>query len=532
MKPLTLNIKHMKKISGDEKKTTFQHPDGHQISVAHSALSNIQKKQLQKLPIHNFSDGGDVKKDFEENLLPTIQSHDPIPEEQSVGSKLAEITFGKKGAERLSNLGTSFSNKLDELDNPVIPSAEASSYIPVEAMHSSVPPPVSSSAPKSPMDQMGFDQYAKSAENALNEQKQGQMGMAAANAELGKQTANIEEKNQLDMKNANEQLANARAPIEQERAMLTQEIANGDIDAKKYVNSMSTGGKISTAIGLILGGLGSGLSGGPNVAAQFLQKQIDSDMEAQKANLGKKENLLSHNLQRTKNLNEAYAMTRIQQNDLVAAHLRQAAGTAQNQAGAAAAINAAGVLDAQSSNLEKDLMTFKAQQLTTNDASSAQQKINVLSLTNPKEAEHLRERFVPGMGIANTADDAKKMKEINTDASGARDSIKRLKEINNISGKAFSPELRAEAYSISKSLIGQLNRSFTGGGPMSQGEQELLASIANNPTEIFTLDSSNKKKLDTLEKTLNTKVNSAATSMGLKPAQQSGASFGFKPRGK
>jgi hypothetical protein len=52
--------------------------------------------------------------------------------------------------------------------------------------------------------------------------------------------------------------------------------------------------KAMAGIGMILSGIGAGLTHGPNLAAQFITKQIDQDIDAQKANLGKKENLLGY----------------------------------------------------------------------------------------------------------------------------------------------------------------------------------------------------------------------------------------------
>jgi len=85
-----------------------------------------------------------------------------------------------------------------------------------------------------------------------------------------------------------------------------KDIQNSKINPKNY----STGSKVSTAIGLILGGMGGGLLHQENPALKFLNNNIDRDIEAQKQNLDKKNTVLSAYLHQTKDLTEATAMTK------------------------------------------------------------------------------------------------------------------------------------------------------------------------------------------------------------------------------
>src|ERR1700761_6200834 len=48
-----------KKVSSDKTCTTMRHEDGHEIKIAHKALSALQRKQLEKMPaVEHFDDGG------------------------------------------------------------------------------------------------------------------------------------------------------------------------------------------------------------------------------------------------------------------------------------------------------------------------------------------------------------------------------------------------------------------------------------------------------------------------------------------
>jgi hypothetical protein len=70
-------------------------------------------------------------------------------------------------------------------------------------------------------------------------------------------------------------------------------VANTEIDPQRYFHNMSNWGKCMSAIGLVLGGYGSGLTGGPNMALDQLNKNIDREIESQKSTLGKKQGLIS-----------------------------------------------------------------------------------------------------------------------------------------------------------------------------------------------------------------------------------------------
>lgn len=89
-----------------------------------------------------------------------------------------------------------------------------------------------------------------------------------------------------------------------------KEVSEGKI--KPFWEGKSTGQMISGVIGIILGGIGSGLTGGPNSAILMLNKAIDQDLEVQKQNLGKKQSLLSENLRSQGSLISAMNSTRLQ----------------------------------------------------------------------------------------------------------------------------------------------------------------------------------------------------------------------------
>lgn len=57
--------------------------------------------------------------------------------------------------------------------------------------------------------------------------------------------------------------------------------AKATINPNQYIQNMGTGQKTLTALGLVLSGMGAGLTGQPNMAQEMLQKNIDRDIAAQ-----------------------------------------------------------------------------------------------------------------------------------------------------------------------------------------------------------------------------------------------------------
>lgn len=117
------------------------------------------------------------------------------------------------------------------------------------------------------------------------------------------------------------------------------DVKNQHLDSQHYFASQSTAGKIGTAIGLILGGLG-----GSDAPSKFLDHQIDRDIEMQKAEMTKKQNLVTANMHRFNNINDATKMATAMQAGIVIDQLNKAASEAKSPLAAAAAAKKAGEL--------------------------------------------------------------------------------------------------------------------------------------------------------------------------------------------
>ena len=92
----------------------------------------------------------------------------------------------------------------------------------------------------------------------------------------------------------------------------------------------STPGKLGMIAGLILGGAGGGLTGQGNSALQMYQNQIDNDLRQQQINLGKKNSILSYNMQMLGHLPSAIALSKAQLMDAQLHQLTQMAAKYPN----------------------------------------------------------------------------------------------------------------------------------------------------------------------------------------------------------
>lgn len=106
---------------------------------------------------------------------------------------------------------------------------------------------------------------------------------------------------------------------------LMNDYAAGHIDPGRVINNMSTGSKIGTAIGLIIGGMGSGITHQPNLAYEMLNNEINNDIKAQTDEMGKKQNLMTANMQQFRNVQDAQQATRANKLGIIDLEMKKAA---------------------------------------------------------------------------------------------------------------------------------------------------------------------------------------------------------------
>lgn len=253
------------------------------------------------------------------------------------------------------------------------------------------------------------EQAANTMAGAAGEQIAGIAGEAAARGKMGKQQADAEAKHIEDQQSNAANYQDQFKRLQDERDNLLHDFQNEHIDPEHYMANRSTGQKVSSAIGLILGGIGAGLTGGPNPAMEMLKLHINNDIEAQKANLGKKQSLLSENLKQFGNLRDATDMTRLMSGDIVAHQLQMAAQKAQSPIEASRAMQAIAQIKAGLAPVQQQLAMRQALMSSQQSGKSKMDPAMLIPQMVPKE--HQKEAYKEIQVAQNTHHMAKNIME-------------------------------------------------------------------------------------------------------------------------
>lgn len=262
-----MDFSKFKKVHSTKTHTIFQHPDGHIIQLSNDSMDSEKRSDVKALPFAKMNAGG----------MAGLYSPEPPRLEPT---SVRPMT-------------------LEQMAQP-----------PIEL---GAPPPMSGDAELDLL-KSGLGQQ----ERALREQ-----------AEVGAMQAQGEERVAREREQAAQQLQRQQQDILKSLMSQHEEFKKAALDntisPDRYLENMSTPGKIATIAGLIAGGLGAAGTDGKNLAAEALNKQIERDIDAQKANIDQKNNLLKFNLEVTKNMQDAITLTRLQLEDIYSSKLQQVA---------------------------------------------------------------------------------------------------------------------------------------------------------------------------------------------------------------
>lgn len=355
-----MDFSKFKKVSSNNNATKLLHPAGHTIEVAHAALSPKMRKQLDSLPKH-MAYGGD--------------SEDDDIEDTTASSPVGQYGFSTpaEAAAQAAAVTSAPTFELGRGTTPLIPSPPAEGK-PGGSGGSGIknpPPPLPDSAAQS-------TQTTQSASNPMADyQKQYEAGMGLyqkglqtqmhAEQQLARQQEEVNRQRLEDLQRFNAYHENALNALNQERDNLTKDYVNGHIDPERYISNMSTGRRITTALSLILGGMGAGITGGENPALKMLNAQIDRDIEAQKENLGKQKTLLSLNNEKFGDLRQAEAFTKANLYDMYSTKLQMEAAKANNPMAQARLQQASAQLKMQAAPMYQQIAQQRAIQQTMSD---------------------------------------------------------------------------------------------------------------------------------------------------------------------
>ena len=371
----SLDLSKFKKCSAGDSHTVFEHPDGHKIFISHKSLKPGQREGLDNLTEPDNSQylasGGEVataKETYADKLKGVKRGAEAGGVTVAQGWNNLVSEFGpSKAAPR----GYASGGQIPDSLNPNLPTELPAAAAPMqpESHGATGSWGDASSASADNYDfgsqaSFGASQTGQQSNNVPSTPSSAQPGTAmgimdagirneaAAQGAMGDESMSAGQLHELDADTAQNEYAKHMSHLDNQRQLLKEDLHASHIDPDHYIGSLSTGGKIATAIGLMLGGIGSGLTGKENPAARYLEQQIDRDMQAQKANLSKKEGLLHANMQETGDERSAASMTRMQLNDMYAHKIATIASKYQSPMAEARAQQMIGQLHAQNQALQ------------------------------------------------------------------------------------------------------------------------------------------------------------------------------------
>lgn len=310
-----------------------------------------------------------------------------------------------------------------------------------------------------PASKSDFEKYMNQYQQGYQKQLGGIEQQEKAEGEQGSalQQAAQDQISQINELNKHQQ--DAFNDLNKERQSLMHDIQNGQINPQHYVENMSTPGKVSTAIGILLSGAGSGLGGGENMAMKFLNEQIDRDINSQRINLASKENLLSANLRQFGNMHDAMAMTRVMQNDIYSTKIQQEAAKAQGPLAQAKAQQMIGGLQQQNAQIMQGMslklgaMNMLQGGMNKSGEIAPEQKIRALSLSGIiPEGE--KEKLTKSLQTMQNDENA---------LANLRDTFDQVKNINVPSNRVFSPlQSKRQLDALIEPTLGKLTKDTEG----------------------------------------------------------------------
>jgi hypothetical protein len=347
VKPLALNLSQMKKIASDGKTSTFLHPSGHKMVIAHNGVSALQRKQLESMPIQKMADGGTASND-------NIPEPDPKNAQQMQNGATSGSTSASDAWSNLKS-GLGFAKGGDTVDksgdiHPLDAMTQAASQDAYDQSMASLPttnpdndPPAADQVPAAvdpaqpaQSDQVDQTSAAPAApisdpqappasqetqpapgdfQAAYNQAQSAISDKQKIDAALAKSTADIQAKDLLDRESLSKSYGDDYKTFSDHQQQFIKDYMGSHIDPKHYQESMSTGAKVATGIGLLLGGMSSATTG-VNPAMEFMNKQIDRDIKAQESRIDQQKTLLGANHELYQDGVIAKNQTRINMNDI------------------------------------------------------------------------------------------------------------------------------------------------------------------------------------------------------------------------
>lgn len=339
--------------------------------------------------------------------------------------------------------------------------------------------------------------------SAYEKMRAGTQAQAQAHAQAAQEQARLYGEQEADLKLLELRRTKNLEKLDNDIKQIQNSIMTDKINPNRVWQNMSTGNRVLASIGIMLGGLSQGLGNRKdNPAMDVINAAIDRDIDAQKSELGKKQNLLSFNLAQYGRMDQAFAATKMQLLGITQAQLNKTAAQMGSKQALAAAQVASGQLDLQMATLKNKLASdYAAAQrmqepkgLGFDDLMKLDEKTREVMVPIPPTAgDQFKNRFIPAV----TKEDATKIK---TAYTLYQETLPLLQRVKTAMDKGFTLPKTAQndiAQSLKSELI-LLQKKLQQLGQITEADMDLVNPLI--PTVGTLFDKGERAKLDTLFK--------------------------------
>lgn len=563
-----------KKVQEDNRTATMAHPNGHKLQIMKENLSPKLRRQLSSLPLHQAEGSAEPVQAPEEIQAPpqaadnaavpdnskpvnivinNAQPHPVSPVDavgntpQDVGGNMAAIRQAREGEAALTQKNEMMKAQQEEAAKSR--AMQTAARVAPNALGSPTPTPSAPEAPAAPepaptlapapaptdQDPFGEKAYEGMVTGGINKQISGEYTKAAVEKQRGDQAATLLN-DQIQQQQAQAwQYQNSVAGLEGERQKFMKDIADNHIDPQHYMHERGTQGRVMTGIGILLGGMGAGIAHeAKNPVLEQMNLQIDRDINAQMQNMGARKSLLEANLKQFGNLKDATDMTRVMMGDILANQIKGVAAKTQGALAKAEADKAAGAIMTTNAELVKGIATRKMLLKAMGQGGgggSAQagapaqpgqyesQMLNQLDILDPKRAEALRKRFVPGFSGFADVDVPEKVRDKIEAQQNFDEKMQKLRDFaKRNQGTVINRAIVEEGKVLAKEAQGAY-RVKSQGGVFKESEKKFIDSmIPDDPTEFMSAIRTDPQ-YRTVQESNRKELNNTLKNIGIKPAQ-------------
>ncbi len=313
---------------------------------------------------------------------------------------------------------------------------------------------------------------------------------------------------------------------------IISEIKDGKIDPNHYWASKSTGSKVANIAGMMFGALGAGLTHGPNMAIQQIDKAIEQDIDAQKSNLENKKSLFNMYLAQGADERSAHQLAKADLLDLAATKLDMVAAKYGGDKAKDAAMQAKGALGVQAFQLRQDAESKRAENALKRAQASnyyaearaktakSQDKEVLAALANgharlspadiAAQGKDVAERAIHHddgtFSLASGPEEAKQIRAAQSATAQVLDLTNQMRALRGKVGGFGGEVMDRGAVREGKSLTDQLRLKIKDAaklGALSGDDNKILDSIVADPTS-FQSDAAFNSAMDQVERMVKT----------------------------